>query len=116
LDELPEEEFERLYLPAGEEDLNQLSPPTVPLLLDFPHITRRVAAQRSRFLVFGTDPAWLAKEATKSGSWIESIVVDGGSCYRIRRELRDSGVTESVIFPELDGLGREMRQFWLDRR
>jgi hypothetical protein len=115
-DELPEDEPERVYLPAGEADLKELSPPTVPLFLDFPHITRRVAAQRSRFLVFGTDPAWLAKEATKLGSLIEAIIVDGGSCYRIRRELRDSGITESVIFPDLDGLGREMRQLWLDRR
>jgi hypothetical protein len=28
------------------------------------------------------------------------------------RELRDSGVTESVIYPDLDGLGREMKQLW----
>lgn len=115
-DELPEDEPERVYLPAGEEDLKELSRPAVPLFLDFPHITRRVAAQRSRFLVFGADPAWLAKEATKPGCLIEAIIVDGDSCYRIRRELRDSGITESVIFPDLDGLGREMRQLWLDRK
>ena len=115
-DELPEDEPERVYLPASEEELKELSPPAVPLLLDFPHITRRVAAQRSRFLVFGSDPAWLANEAVKSDSLIKSIVVDAASCYRIRRELRDSGVTESVIFPDLDGLGREMRQLWVDRR
>jgi hypothetical protein len=115
-DEFPEDEPERVYLPASKEDLKELSPPAVPLLLDFPHITRRVAAQRSRFLVFGTDPSWLANEATKSDSLIQSIGIDGGSCYRIRRELRDSGITESVIFPDLDGLGREMRQLWLDRQ
>jgi hypothetical protein len=116
LDELEEDEPERVYLPASEEDLKELSPPAVPMLLDFPHITRRVAAQRSRFLVFGTDPSWLAKEAAKSDRLIKSITVDGGSCYRIRRELKESGVTESVIFPDLDGLGREMRQLWIDRR
>lgn len=116
LDDLSEDEPERVYLPASEEELKELRPPGIPLLLDFPHITRRVAAQRSRFLVFGTDPAWLAKEAEKSDLLIKSIVVDGRSCYRIRRELRESGVTESVIFPDLDGLGREMRQLWLDRR
>ena len=67
-DELEEDESERVYLPPSEEDLKELSPPSVPMLLEFPHITRRVAAQRSRFLVFGTDPAWLAKEAEKSVS------------------------------------------------
>jgi hypothetical protein len=115
-DELEEDESERVYLPAIEEDLKELSPPSVPMLLEFPHITRRVAAQRSRFLVFGTDPAWLATEAEKSDRLIKSIIVDGGSCYRIRRELKESGITESVIFPDLDGLGREMRQLWVDRR
>jgi hypothetical protein len=116
LDELSEDESERVYLPASEEELKELSPPAVPMLLDVPHITRRVAAQRSRFLVFGTNPAWLAKEAEQSDRLIRSIIVEGRSCYRIRRELRESGVTESVIFPDLDGLGREMRQLWLDRR
>jgi len=33
----------------------------------------------------------------------------------IRYELRDAGVTESVIFPDLDGLGREIQQRWADR-
>ena len=58
----------------------------------------------------------VATEAMKSHNLIGSIVVDGGSCYRIRRELRESGVIESVIFPDLDGLGRKMREVWLDRR
>lgn len=116
LDELPEDEPERVYLPASEEELRELAPPTVPMLLDFPHITRRVAAQRSRFLVFGTDPHWLARETQKSDRLIKTIAVNGSSCYRIRRELRDSGITESVIYPDLDGLGREMKQLWVDRR
>jgi hypothetical protein len=34
----------------------------------------------------------------------------------MRQELRGCGVTESVIYPDLDGLGREMRQLWDDRR
>jgi hypothetical protein len=110
-----EDEPERAYLPAGEEDFEELSLPTAPLLLDFPHITRRVAAQRSRFVVFGMDPMWLAKEAQKPNSFIKAVIVDGPSSYKIRCELRESGVTESVIFPDLDGLGREMKQLWEDR-
>jgi hypothetical protein len=30
----------------------------------------------------------------------------------MRIELRDCGVTESVIFPDLDGLGRKIKQIW----
>lgn len=27
-------------------------------------------------------------------------------------DLKDCGITESVIFPDLDGLGREVKQLW----
>jgi hypothetical protein len=67
-------------------------------------------------MVFGTDPTWLADESQKPDSSIQAITIDAGSAYKIRTELRDSGVTESVIFPDLDGLGREMRQLWEDRK
>lgn len=64
-----EDEWEYAYLPSDKEDLEELPVPRVPLLLDFPHITRRVAAQRSRFIVFGTEPTWLSEElGTSSGS------------------------------------------------
>jgi hypothetical protein len=43
------------------------------------------------------------------------VTVDADSISKIRMELRDSGVTESVIFPDLDGLGREIKQRWEDR-
>ena len=48
-----EDEWEFAYLPADKEEREELPIPPLPLLLDFPHITRRVAAQRSRFVVFG---------------------------------------------------------------
>jgi hypothetical protein len=114
--ELDEDDWDRTYLPSDDEDLAELPIPVVPLLLDFPHITRRVAAQRSRFMVFGTAPAWLSAELEKPDSSIRAIPIDGACSYQIRLELRDSGVTESVIFPDLDGLGRELRQLWDDRK
>ena len=64
--------------------------------LDFPHITRRVAAQRSRFVVFGTDLEFLAEEY-KRESCIKRLCIDGKCRRSLRRELRDSGVTDSVI-------------------
>ena len=114
-DEFSEDDWDESYLPADGED-RMVDLPTLPLVLDFPQITRRVAAQRSRFMVFGTDPTWLADESQKPDSPIRAITIDAGSAYKIRTELRDSGVTESVIFPDLDGLGREMRQLWEDRK
>ena len=107
-----EDEWEYAYLPSDEEDLKELPIPKVPLPLHFPHITRRVAAQRSRFMVFGTDPFWLSAALEKGDAPLKEIAIEARCVPEIKIELRDNGVTESVIFPDLDGLGREMNQLF----
>lgn len=109
-----EDDYAQSYLPAEKAVRARLPLPGPPMVLDFPHITRRVAAQRSRFVVFGSDPNWLASRFGKSADLpIKAIVIDGKFKQTIRHQLRDSGITESVIYPDLDGLGREMLQiFW----
>jgi hypothetical protein len=47
---------------------------------------------------------------------IKAITIEAASVTGLRTELRDSGVTESVIFPDLDGSGREINQVWQDRK
>jgi FRG domain len=111
-----EDEWEFAYLPADEKELEELNLPSTPLVLEFPHITRRIAAQRSRFVVFGTDPCWLSEQCEKTDSPIEEISIDATCIPSIKIELRESGVSESIIFPDLDGLGREMNQLWEDRK
>jgi hypothetical protein len=115
---LDTDDWDRLYLPTDEEDFRNplLATPQVPLLWDSPHVSRRVAAQRSRFMIFGSDPSWLAKFAKRDDSKLKSIRIPAGSIDRIWRQLRDAGVTESVVYPDLDGLGRELRQLWQERR
>jgi hypothetical protein len=112
------DEWERLYLPGDEEDADEplLATPSIPVLWDSPHVSRRVAAQRSRFMIFGTDPSWLSELAKGKGSRLNSVHVPAGSINKIRRQLRDAGVTESVVYPDLDGLGRELRQIWQETR
>jgi hypothetical protein len=90
--------------------------PRIPMLLRFSHFSRRTAAQRSQLIVFGSDPSWLSDEANRPDSSICMIVIDGSRTKAIRAELRECGVTESVIFPDLDGLGRELNQIWQDRQ
>ncbi|MGO9012910.1 MAG: FRG domain-containing protein [Bryobacteraceae bacterium] len=114
--DLNEDEWENGYLPADEDANTELPVPRPPLVLENTLITRRIAAQRSRFIVFGTDPAWLSEEFRKPDSTIGVIAIAAGSRKDLRQELRDCGVTESVIYPDLDGLGREMSQRWDDRR
>ncbi|MGO4882339.1 MAG: FRG domain-containing protein [Bryobacteraceae bacterium] len=115
---LDPDDWDRLYLPTDKEDSRNplLVTPQIPLLWDSPHVSRRVAAQRSRFMIFGSDPSWLANLAKVKDSKLKSIRIPAGSINGIRRQLRDAGVTESVVYPDLDGLGRELKQRWQERR
>lgn len=113
---LNEEDWEDAYLPSDKDERAQFPIPNSPLVMDFPQITRRVAAQRSRFVVFGTDCEFLSSEFKREEAIIKRICIDGNCRASIRLQLRDSGVTESVIYPDLDGLGREMKQLWEERK
>lgn len=105
-----------VYLPSSNGDERPFDLPRVPLVLQFPFISRRVAAQRSQFIALGADPSWLSDHAAEVDSPIRRITIDGTRTRAIRSELRECGVTESVIFPDLDGLGRELDQLWQDRQ
>jgi FRG domain len=113
-----EEDWERLYLPSDDDDLENplLKTPRVPLLWDSPHVSRRIAAQRSRFIICGSDPSWLSSRAAKRNSRIRSIGIPASSIEQMKSALRDAGITESVVYPDLDGLGRELKQMWEGRR
>lgn len=109
------DDWDEAWLPDDQEGREILNIPPMPLVLEFPHITRRVGAQRSRFILFGTEPTWLSDKLTSLCRPLESITIDGKATLRLKVELRESGVTESVVFPDLDGLGREVNQLWQER-
>jgi len=67
-------------------------------------------------MIFGSDPRWLANFAERKNSKLKSIRIPTGAINGIKRQLRDAGVTESVVCPDLDGLGRELKQLWQERR
>jgi hypothetical protein len=110
------EEWTETYLPQSGDARDEIPLPKMPLLWDPPHVTRRFAAQRSRFMIFGRDPQWLTELAKKGGSKLCAIAIKEECIPEIKREIRGAGVTESVIFPDLDGLGRELSQLWEDRK
>jgi hypothetical protein len=107
-----DQEYEEVWLPGDDEDFKEDPLPGFPMLLETEHITRRVAAQRSRFMVFGSNSRFLSELKKKSTARIRVIRIPGKVIPSIQRDLRDCGVTESVIFPDLDGMGREIRQLW----
>lgn len=115
-EDLSLDEWDRAYLPGDEEDQKVVALPQVPLLSDTAQMTRRIAAQRSRFMIFGTEPSWMSDLAGRPDSPVKILTIEAAVIATIRHELRDAGVTESVIFPDLDGLGRELNQSWEQRR
>lgn len=114
LRELDPEEWDRIYLPSGD-DRRELPIPEFPLVLELDHFARRISAQRSRFIVFGRDSSFFETLLADGDSRLVTIPVDGRAVSDLRVQLRDAGVTESVIYPNLDGLGRELNQLWRER-
>jgi hypothetical protein len=108
-DDDEEDDSADAYLPRDDYDRHPL--PDRPLVLTFPHFTRRIGAQRSRFVAIGRDRNWLQSLRSADGR-LAAIQIDGASADAIKGELRTCGVTESVIFPDLDGLGAEMNSLW----
>src|SRR5207244_4797631 len=62
--------------------------PGPPLVLNSFHINRRIAAQRSQFIVFGHDGRWLHSLLGKPDTRLKSILIDGEAVPDLRRELR----------------------------
>lgn len=83
--------------------------PVTPLAIDPPHNSRRLAAQRGKFTVHGTSRNGI-ESYTQLGAGLVGLRVPATVKNRLRRQLMIAGITEAVLFPGLDGLGREIRE------
>lgn len=87
----------------------------LPAPIEPPHVDRRVAAQSSRFLVFGsTRDLTRTRIVRKRGSRLARIRISTSASNRIRRELDDCGINYSTIFPDLEGLALHILWRWKD--
>lgn len=111
---LDEDEWDECYLP-DDDGHAELPIPNFPLVLDFDHFTRRVSAQRSQFVLMGTDPSFFNRLLEMTDARIDIIRIEKEAVADMRVALRDAGIAESVIYPDLDGLGRELKQIWSER-
>lgn len=111
-----ESAWAEIYIPQSGDARPQIPLPNIPLIWEPVHITRRFGAQRSQFLVFGSEPRWLADLASDPKARLSAIIIPQQAIPTIKSQLRSAGITESVIFPDLDGLGRELNQLWLDKQ
>ena len=83
----------------------------LPIAVGGVHNSRRIVAQRGSFVLFGgnvqpmnTEPSLLAV-----ADLLHKLVLPGNLKADIRDSLFITGITDSVIYPDLDGLSREIR-------
>lgn len=88
---------------------NQKLKGELPLAITPIQANPRIAAQRGVFTIHGTERGALDRMARKRGACLLPIVIPRASVSTIRQELSLSGITESLIFPELSGLCREIQ-------
>lgn len=84
--------------------------PTVPVAIVPSHLSRRVAAQRSCFTLHGRDRQSLHKG--EAAAFVAKIVIPDEAVWSIRAELDLAGIGDTTVFPDLDGLCRELRTVW----
>jgi len=104
------------YLSKDEFD-NESVGPKLPLAIDPSHVARRFAAQRSRFTIFGRDTNGLARLCKKEDKNcpLRRILIKRSAVQEMREDLALCGISESMIFPDLEGFGRELNSIFQDR-
>jgi hypothetical protein len=77
------------------------------------HNSQRIVAQRGVFTVFGKklDPMekLYVDEGFPDGS-LQMITIKKNAIEKLRKDVTSYGITDSVIFPDLDGLAREIKR------
>lgn len=81
------------------------------------HNSRRIVAQRGVFLLFGSGTSAMdeTQQLLDHPELMTKIVIKKNSKRDVAQALFSMGITDSVIYPDLDGLGREIKsqfEFW----
>lgn len=105
-------------LSPGDEVLKGYAPSSIspngvrhPVALHGAHNSSRIVAQQGVFTIFGADRTAMeaADWATNTGV-LSRISIAPTSLESMRTSLLNHGITESVVFPDLDGLARETKR------
>lgn len=84
--------------------------PQLPICVTPPYIDDRLRAQKSCFTVHGKRKDDLTKIfKNRKDPHIAQIEIDDAECDSIMESLTSGGITESLLFPDLEGLARELK-------
>jgi hypothetical protein len=85
-----------------------------PIAIFPPHIDPRIIAQRSVFTIHGTERNgfWeLIKRFPDDAQFAKILITgDKDEIKEIKKNLKMSGITETTLFPDLEGLSREIQE------
>jgi len=114
---LPDYEESDRYLPALEDAFNGRDVRRqLPAAIEPPHVDRRVAAQSSRFLVFGKTQDLTRSRVVRGrrgrDARLAKIRIPGSARHSLLRELDGCGVNFSFIYPDLEGLALNILCRW----
>jgi hypothetical protein len=112
--------FKGGVLTPGDDNLKGYSPvPSYanmnryPVALYGAHNSARIVAQRGVFTIFGQNTLPIEKVFVQEvfpADSLTKIVLRPNAIKRIKRTILEHGITESVIYPDLEGLAREIRR------
>lgn len=97
------------YKPVG--DINTMKP--FPIAIYGAHNSQRIVAQRGVFVCFGkytTPMEELYEQESFPEDCLIKITVKKKRLPHMSEALRRYGITDSVVFPDLDGLAREIKR------
>lgn len=106
-------------LAPGDEPLKGYAPSSItaagakhPVALYGSHNSARIVAQQGVFTIFGAEltPMEDISWSKKSPVPLTRISVNPSAIEAVRRSLLNHGITESVVYPDLDGLARETKR------
>jgi hypothetical protein len=82
--------------------------PEWPIALFPTHIARRISSQKSCFTIHGRREDGFGRFAVGSKPCLRKVIVPARSAKQIFADMKNYGVDETTIFPDLEGLGRSL--------
>jgi hypothetical protein len=79
-----------------------------PICITAPQVSPRIRAQSGLFTLHGSN-IWELDYYTVLRPLITKILIPYDAAFAIQSQLHSFGITESFIFPDLDGVAREIR-------
>ena len=89
-------------------DLSDL--PNYPIAIYPPYVNNRLSAQKSCFTVHGSMKSGFETLYKKNPKLrLVQLKIDGSKAIDLKDKLISAGITETTLFPDLEGLARELR-------